>query len=220
MTDEVVQEDVCFDCKKPPKKRYSEVETPQDMFWCETVFHEESRLIHHDCANCYEDDGDFTEVCKECYSIMQRSTELTVQYTHRPKYSSHQFDLVTKEFDMFKGDQEFHHIYASFASEHRMQDWCELIGLNLGVYKENPLRLQYFRIVTFNDIKDVPQLALNIRCHAIDKNIDTIFYCYMIKTDYSTVIFRPINPKDMISANADRKQLEPFYQTPFIGKFK
>ncbi|AFQ30215.1 hypothetical protein P4493_05985 [Bacillus thuringiensis] len=217
MTDELVQEeDLCFDCKKPAKERYSEVETPGDMVWCEGIFHEESRLIHHNCLNYYDEDW----YCKECYGNLKRCTELTVQYTHRPKYDSHQFDLVTKEFDMFKEDQAFHHLYASFASEHRMQDWCNLIGLDLEVYKENPLRLQYFRIVTFDDIKDVPKLALNLKCHAIDKNIDTIFYCYMIKTDYSTIIFRPTNPKDMVSANVDRKQLEPFYQTPFVGKFK
>ncbi|PGF04977.1 hypothetical protein [Bacillus toyonensis] len=221
MTDELVQEeDVCYDCKKPSKERYDEIETPRDMFWCEAVFHEESRLIHDDCANWNEDDGDFTKVCKECYSNLQRSTDVTVTYQHKPKYDSHQFDLTTREFDMFKEDQVFHHLYASFSSKHRMQDWCKLVGLDLDVYAKTPLRLKDFHIVTFDDIKDVPQLALNIKCHAIDKNIDKIFYCYIIKTDYHTHIYRPTNLKDMVSANADRKQLEPFYQTPFVGKFK
>ncbi|MEC2463514.1 hypothetical protein P9X10_01185 [Bacillus cereus] len=212
--------DLCVDCNKPSKKVYSEVETPGDMFWCEGLFHEESRLIHDDCANWYNDDGDVIKCCKECYSNLQRNTDLTVDYINRPKHDSHQFDLYTKDYDMFKEDQTYHHLYASFSSEHRMRNWCELLGLNLGVYNENRLKVKDFHMVTFDDIKDVPQQALHNKCHAIDKNMDTIFYCYLLKTDYHTFIYRPINSKDMKSANSDRRQLEPFYKVPFLGKFK
>ncbi|PHE64241.1 hypothetical protein COF68_05200 [Bacillus toyonensis] len=207
-------EHICHTCKKPTTDTDAGDSTPKDMVWCEGLTHEESRLIHLKCS--HYDEGDW--LCNQCRNFYERSIDMECQLNYIPHHDVYQLDFIPNEdLDTLKNTEDTLKKIELTVSGDRVEDWCKLTGITIINKGLNKLKPRGVVQTSFERVEDLPNNA--VRCHGIDVDKGTIFYCYVQVEEDITIIHKPLHLKDMHSMDLPRNEIAHYYKEPFLGKW-